>query len=631
MIEKEATVLDEILALIEVKQDQETKDKAVFRELKHDHRELLGRKIFDDLMKRRKDAEFANKTIKCFYLDSENEKVGLMSMLYGLTGILSLINRYKLKVTAKQKEEIKEMASAVLAYTKNNGYDASPYVSNKINEEFFLSEDRVKDRLSYMGARTWAFSLFISLYTNAKELGISDEDKKEVKKRIRECTQFFVKNVIRDENGNPTGWGFADGCEEPSLFFTYSVIEAFSEFDDAFMGGADEEGIDEEMLAFINKNSEVKYDAEFLDIVFKIGDRAWDLFKDKLRDELFSDAFDKESIARITKEQVENSSRSPVLFNTLYVIFILFYSYKNNRQTRGLTHLTEKQKIEKQKIFDADNIQVQNAMSLALQNIQNFYDDMQRKGKEAIVERNALILNQKHERKGLAKELSSASIQAGGFIPMSAKANNLIARYNYKFPQQKMGLLLNDIFMMRRPDEWLWSERIFDLLETERCLESIADFFDYYKEFEQPFVSKSLDDTRRRKEIREDLVKTLGPAAEKRAEEKMKMQLEKELHEKLEEERQKYTIEIAINQRIESKINEGIVSFIEEFVKNPSEKAAASTVDNESDKNAIEEKRQQMLSSSKEDVKKALQEFFKYIDVEGKSLKDIFTLLGGKK
>lgn len=512
-------------------------------------RSEIGKKVLKSLNGKRDGVDSLGNKLDGFYLSSRNKEVGLMGQLYGINAMFTLMNRYGVEVSEEEKNEIKEGVKYVLKYVSDNGdcYDINPVLDAEVNNELFVDKGN-----SYVGAMTWALSLFVSARVAERKglLEFSEDESSKIVKQIRHIVKFFVENVVGTEE-NPLGWGYANGCTEPSLFFTYSVVEAFADFDDNVLVGG-ELGPDEELINAINAMKGVEDVAEedkltnrFRNLCFKIGDRAWDLFKDVLKTDFFSDNFTSK-FKVVSKDEILNSSRSSVLFNTLYVIFILFYSYTNVRN-------------------EAESEEIVNSMNLALQLIQNFYDELRVAGKESIVDRHIIAFDQAHEQiRDFGKLLNEETIQASPFLPMLVKAHNLIAYYILEFPQQQMRELFDMMLdaQMEGENDWLWDKRKFDLLSTERYLESIADFFDYYDKYERNYADKSTTDTQRRKEITEELT----PRVEQRLKKSLEASHKKDIQEVKRNMEKEYPIEVSINQRIDKKIEERAMGMLTDAI-----------------------------------------------------------------
>ena len=499
-------------------------------------RSVIGKKILASLENKLDGVNALGNPEKGFYMSSKNKEVGLLSQLYGANAMFSLMNRFNVEMSDEHKEQMKASLNYIIQYLadNNNCYDLNPILDPEINSELFTDSHN-----NYVGAMTWALSLFCQVRVSERRglFELTEDEHKQVFKHIRHIIKFFVNSVVGTSD-KPLGWGYANGCDEPSLFFTYSVVESFADFDDNVLN-TPEIGADDELITYINTSDTGSdpYTETFKEICYRIGDRAWDLFKDVLKTNFFSDNFS-ENFKVVSKDEILNSSRSSVLFNTLYVIFILFYSYTNRRHA------------------DTDGEEIVDSMTLALQLIQNFYDELRSKGKDSIVDRHIIAFDQNNKRiKDFGRLLNEESIQASPFLPMLVKANNLIAFYILEFPQQKMQELFDMMLIAKMDnsdDDWLWDKRKFDILSTERYIESIADFFDYYDQFERNYADKTTTDKQRRDEI----AASLGPRLEK----KLLQQLEKKHQEDIAQAENKiheiYTIEHALNERINQKVDE---------------------------------------------------------------------------
>ena len=204
-------------------------------------------------------------------------------------------------------------------------------------------------------------------------------------------------------------------------------------------------------------------------------------------------------------------------------------------------------------------------MNLELQLIQNFYDELRTSGKESIVDRHIIAFDQPHETiKDFGKLLNEETIQASPFLPMLVKANNLIAYYILEFPQQQMREFFDMMLdaQMDGKNDWLWDKRKYDLLSTERYLESIADFFDYYDKYERSYADKSTTDTQRKKEITEEIT----PRIEQKVKKNLESAHRKDIADLRKNMEKEYPIETAINHRIDKKIEEHAMGMLIESI-----------------------------------------------------------------
>ncbi len=507
-------------------------------------RSEIGKKVLASLERRRDGVDESGKPKNGFYMSSKSKEVGFLSKVYGANAMFTLMNRFGIEMTAEQKTQMKSDLNEIMQDIKahKEHYTLAPVLDKETNYELFVDEGN-----DYVGAMTWSLSLFCQARVAERNgtFSFTEEEHDELFKRIKDIIKFFVKNVIGTSE-NPLGWGYANDCKEPSLFFTYSVVEAFADFDDNVLAGGTL-GRDHDLIGFIDtaESGSDCYTQLYQDICFKIGDRAWDIYKDVLKSDFFSDNFS-ENFKVVSKDEILNSSRSSVLFNTLYVIFILFYSYTNGRHA------------------DTDGEEIVDSMTLALQLIQNFYDELCAIGKESIVDRHIIAFDQQHKWvDDFGKILNEENIQASPFLPMLVKANNLIAYYILLFPQKKMGELFDMMLIAKMDDEWLWDKRKYDILSTERYLESIADFFDYYDKFERSYAERSINNVKLKKDFEAELtpkiyeeVRTKLEDSHKKNVEKIKRTMSKN-----------YPVEVAINNKIDAMIKERSLALLNESIE----------------------------------------------------------------
>ncbi|MCL2755487.1 MAG: hypothetical protein FWE45_00325 [Firmicutes bacterium] len=527
-------------------------------------RKILGSLVFKDLLDRRSGIDSNGNPLEGFYLTPKNREVGLMTRLIGLNGVLNLISRYNVEPTDAEKKIIYKDIKDVLAYIEKHGYDASPYLDDDTNA-FYFKENRVDGKkISYMDSRTWAFSLFLEIRKlhnietakGGKKLLDFSPFIESVNTRIKLALRFFVDSVVIDKNGDAVGWGFANGCEEPSLYFTYTLLEAFSDFEDACLLGSNR---DEDFLEFLNEGNtyDKPIEDEFRDKCFRVGDIAWNMFGHIIKDAFVSDRFD-DKFRIIPRDEIINSSRSNVLFNTIYIVFIWLYSYKNNHEIRP----TQWGNIESEDAIDkCEDVKV--AMAQALSLVQTLYDELVSEGKDSIVSRHIIAFDQDHKIERFGKELNDANILTASLLPMLAKANNLVAFYIHKFPQQKMGVLFERMIGARLlSGEWLWANRLFDLLSTVRYIGSIADFYDYYDTFEKKYAEKSTSTSKMKKDLTDELKRELEPAIAKDVRQKLAAKHKQDLDEMQARNELNFPIEVQINKRVNEIVDKRVMEII---------------------------------------------------------------------
>jgi hypothetical protein len=178
-------------------------------------------------------------------------------------------------------------------------------------------------------------------------------------------------------------------------------------------------------------------------------------------------------------------------------------------------------------------------------------------GNDSIVDTHIISFNQKNELvKEFSRYLKDVTVQASSLLPMLVKANNLIASWILKYPQQSMSRMFEEMIKNTLENEWLWEDPKFDLLSTERYIEAIGDFYDYYDVYERTYVQKAQDENAKKINRKAEIAQL----AEKRAEVKLKEErkiLEKSIREEIENSiRSEYILENALIELIDKKVKE---------------------------------------------------------------------------
>ncbi len=524
-------------------------------------RRQLGEAILNDLLKKIKPPHGGDFPI--FYSDDREKRAGYLSDIYGCVGVLSLVNRYGVTLTEEQKEFLSKNTCYIIDCIKSYGYSLYPYLMEKDN--FFTVDGRTEalfdKKHPYTGAMTWALSFFTSVRqaVRAGNLSLSADYLERVDKEIAFIVQEFVESVIVEEDPNAPddgedhslyrGWSYTRDCERASLFFTYSVLEAFSDFEDATYNITfDENGVldatqakDEELLEKINHNNkkgEPRQD-KWRRICRAVANNVWENYKDDIKEDFVNDIFLKGHQA-IHREDLGRMERSNALFNTLYIVFILLYGYVN------VTH--------------PDKRDVINTMESALQNVQHTYEQLRQRGHDYLIDTYTIPFLPRHKERGelYTKRLNHKHITDTTLLPILVKANNMAAFYITRYPVKQMGTFYELLFDQENisRDEVLWEDRGYDVKITERYIEAVADFHDYYEKYEKDYLNKF---EQAREEGKKAGIRKARRDVEKEHAEAIKA-LEEKHSEALAATRASFLIENAINDAIKKSASELVIS-----------------------------------------------------------------------
>lgn len=519
---------------------EDTGSGAIFKS--YVDKQTLGQWLLDSSLAQRytTDEEFnisKNGTHRVFFSNDSDRETGYLSDIYGYVGVLSLALRMGVKLSKEQKEDIVDNIGLILDAIDENGYSLYPYITENENR---CDDGKLFGRKSpYVGAMTWALSFFTSVRAAIKNGLISLEQSRQdaIVSNIKKIIEFFNGAFIR--NGDtPMGWGYTEGCLNSSLFFTYSVLEAYSDFEDnvfeiTYINDEEFRTVkDEELLSAINKGraeGDVRLEEEWKNKCYEVADHVWSVYKDVLKDNFVDDAFLR-NFRTVTRDDILKSERSNALFNNIYLVSILLYGYVNRRAD------------------DKDDVVM--TMEAALQNVQRVYNQLRRDGLEYLVDTYIIPFKSQHkDRKGAYLRLNYKSLVDASLLPMLVKANNIIAYYISQYPVKQMSMLFETLFdNMSDDDHWVWEDKGYDVKINERYIEAIADFYAYYEDYERDYADKK----NAKDKATKDLIRSEREKERKRVFEDAEAAAESKFKRREQEIRAEYTIENEIRRSIES-------------------------------------------------------------------------------
>jgi hypothetical protein len=399
---------------------------------------------------------------------------------------------------------------------------------------------------------TWALSFFISV-RKAERSGIiklQPRYSRAVVENIGDIIENFLGSVIR-KDGKAVGWAYTKGCLVPNIFFSYSVLEAYSDFednigvvreDDESIAGLSENDVtyqstvieDLELIEAINKRraeGEPEIQIAWRNACYEVADKVWEVYKDVLKDKFIDDTF-LFNFHTVDRDDIVKSNSSNALFNTLYVVYILFYGYVNVR--------------------NKDGDEVVMTMNAALQNVQRVYDQLRKIGIEYIVDTYIIPFKSPHVERGdeYLKKLNYKLMNDTTILPSLVKANNVMAYHISRYPVKQISALFDELFDYMTPGEWVWDHRRYDVKITERYIEAIADFFDYYDRYERDYADAVESDKEREYALYRRVKKRVEEAKEAEVTERLTAQHEAELAARVGAVRAEYTLENAFREKV---------------------------------------------------------------------------------
>ena len=518
-------------------------------------KQVIGEKFFNAIIKKRG---------KGFYLNDDSKKEGFIASVYGIYELLSIADNFysensqqKRAVPLSDQLSLANEIKDIYEHIDKKGFDFAPVISNHTNEKFFLITEEagsknLRQKYPYYGAMTWILSLSCLLwkkYFAYTETGIAEQisSRKEIisdpeavkiirglesviRDTIRHAIRLFASNYIAPEGLRPLdfqnfgddnrelmtlaseeglklGWGYTKGVKHPSLYFTFSILEAYSDFDSNILIGGDdadyfiaspedaERGLEttknESAYArserFYNNlvdyiNSEIKKD-EYGNVVMGADGKPERVFggikyEERLRKAATQCAYYlfykfKDNIAEsfynddgytVSKQQVMRSSNTPSVFYPLYILSSLLNGEVNGTIKTQLMY-TRKRRMDAASSADRDSLsnlaaldrqiraleteyrQFEGCFSDGLNNVQKIYTLMEKSDKLDVIDRHYLTFDQAHpENPQFSRMLSRENILAMPLLPLLVNVTNLYVLWISKFPDKQISAYIMDIF-----------------------------------------------------------------------------------------------------------------------------------------------------------------------------------------
>jgi len=359
----------------------------------------------------------------------------------------------------------------------------------------------------------------------------------------------FIKAV---SPGKWSGWTFGkkETVKYPSLFFTYAVLEAFSEVEEIF---TDKKSV---LNGRIKEFSFSDNYQKLVDNVRLSGYTLWREYKDSLAKGFFSEKGEEFSISDIVDKGVDNAH-----FNTLFVILSVIYSSVNRilRVDKDFYPLDKLKDTLSVASLDSDIASYANLIQSAMPRFDALRRESVAKGKEFKIQ--DYIVEIEHEwltedaakDEAVLRDIRETNVFdkliGASLVPLLTRANNLFALYISRYPKKEISEYFNRLTKSRisvssvcyhyekaeknlsyyeeyivdketgkqkadwkafiqdnsKDMYWLWGAAdSFDTQAGAKAINAVIDFYEYYETYEQPFIepSKNLADTRDAAEIK---------------------------------------------------------------------------------------------------------------------------------
>ncbi|MBQ9735969.1 MAG: hypothetical protein IJV96_04205 [Clostridia bacterium] len=521
--------------------DTSVAGKSIFYAYKD--KKLIGKEIFKELYARFHNVEGERKG---FYMD-DSQQIGILSQCQSLQALLLLASDFDLKFDDKHivsdEEEnmtLREIMDEVIEdvirriRTKEKGiykFDASPYDTAR----YF------SDKYSNIETITWVITSFLQALKYHAEIGETCKWQEQLVDVIAYGIKYVNKSFIKSENEGKTnkleiGWNFTNDCEEPSLFYTFTVceclvsfFETFSEYltyrkavrskkndkamDNAFKKhmedyerdlakgdqGYSAEG--KKLAQFDAYNElrlrycEINGGLETIDGTIygeleanckAVAREVWRLSKEHLADHFFYNDLN----TTLSEEDIAIATTSDALFNSVYIINILLDAgLDEDLALQRDTAIDEDEAAEADReynnLFDACQLSSQKAFRA--------YEKLKTQGKEYIVEQFLVGFNENFGvHKDMVKELRKLRMRVFTLMPLLIRTNNAISKYLIKYPQINMrkylGYILENRYEEKNKFKWIWENDGYFACSNYYYVSALGEFYAYYEEYEQKYI-----------------------------------------------------------------------------------------------------------------------------------------------
>lgn len=521
---------------------------------------VIGQRIFKELIERftlnGKDLE--GKPRQGFYMSDEKKEIGILSQCQSLQAMLELANTYGLnfddlyEVEGTQKSirdlmdiVIKDLLENIIRKDGSIVFDASPY-----DKKSFTVEN------SYIDAITWvipSFLLVLSYHAIQSEVCMwEDELVKVISYGIKYINSSYIDGGV-GSNSLKIGWNFTKDCEEPSLYFTYAVVECLSTvfktfetyltYKNALRNERKYSGdykVSNEILEAINalnetyerdKNKEkglknekgkeiARFDegnelirvlrlidpyidnkAEEGSIYYELVDKCkgvakeiWRLTQEGLAENFYCNDLH----STIKEEDIAMSTTNDALFNTAYIINILVNAgIDEDIKTEQEVALVRGQE-DKSRLLELEYNDILESCQLAIQRTFRVYDNFKKNSKEYIVDQFLVGFNEKFEKhQALTKELRKLRIRIFSLTPILITTYNVISEYLIRYPQADMkkylGYILENRYRSGRSIKWIWESDGFFSASNYYFILALGEFYSYYETYEKYYAKNYQD------------------------------------------------------------------------------------------------------------------------------------------
>ena len=478
-----------------------------------------------------------------------NDKdIGLNTTSAGGLGLLLLVNNldYDIESDKDMLEVINKTLDYILDYIETIGFDFTPYVQGLKTKEIFNTLTDGKHDYYSIEALTWVLSFFIQIRRAVidKKIVLDPEKNTSVIKWIERILCYiyaasidveWAENIEHKKTPGRGGWGFLNKSKTPSLYYTAMVIESLSEFDDnIIVSDVNLQNMehDKELLEFLGCERVVYKDKVYLKAISSSNENSYDDTNTLIN--LFSKEKDSnDSIDGLVQNtsrwiwfnyshqiinntfKVDEHYRNDKIYAMIFIVEIMALSYTEQFIDKsivaktiesGLFYIDQRMDVLKEDELRFTQLSTYKAEFDGLSDYEENDDSEEKKDKQKQINPTNRTIN---------RLLNKTILLGPNLKPLRIKLGGLYAFFFAKYPDRSMSYELEALLVDLHPDKYLWDSYEYNLLHTEKSIEALVDFFNYYDNFERDYVEIAEFSEELKQQIRNEIEPSLRKDIEK--------------------------------------------------------------------------------------------------------------------
>lgn len=586
---------------------------------------------------------------KGFYLADNTREIGILSQCQSLQALMLLATDYGLDFTdenlrpgKKENISIRDIMDTIIEDILDNilppsmtlddmlsaikygeptmyRFDASPYNTESFSVEY-----------SNIDTITWVITTFLLVLKHHAGIGEICKWEDILVDVIAYGLRYINKSFITSDPGTEgasdkleIGWNFTNDCQEPSLYYTFTVCECYLDFYETFSEyleylqaerNEEKHGIPipdsleetkkvhaEQYQKMLDRpdpgvtkegKERTKFDEyhelvrlykkinKCLDVIDgtlygeleekckRTAKEVWRLVKDGFGDNFYYNDLH----TTITEAEIKMSTTSDALFNTVYIINVILDAGLDEdihleQEIATINHNDEL--IEKAKRDYNDLLEV---CQLANQRAFRTYEKLKKDGKEYIVDQFLVGFNERFDKhREWIKDLRKLRMRVFSLTPLLIKTNTVISDYLIRYPQSTMrkylGYILDNRFVEKGETKWIWETDGYFSASNYYYVSALKEFYAYHDTYEQKFFNIEKNNVETRKAIVDEHMAELESTGEIRKLKDLLADKEVEI-EKLKKQKEeiKTPVEDAVTIVIKQVLKETLPNALTEFI-----------------------------------------------------------------